>query len=345
MNLQSVLRHQAQACADLGSPFTARLLRLVAERLQPGTAIADRLLTWPGDIGPSAQSVPLRLAGSLHGLVLSGTAPNLAAAYPPHGVDDDTLWAAIVQSLQDHETTLQTWLNSPPQTNEVRRSACLIAIGHWLGDRHGLPLILTEIGASAGLNLMWDHYALSLPDQLRGPTDAALTLTPDWQGDLPPNATVDIAERRGVDLNPLNPHAPEDALRLQAYIWPDQMDRMARTRAAIGVAQVPVDAADAIAWLPQRLETPRPGHLHLIYSTIAWQYLPDAARAKGDTLIAAAGARATADAPLARFAMEADGQSPGAGMTVQLWPGGAVHDMGRIDYHGRWIDWRNGGPS
>ena len=47
---------------------------------------------------------------------------------------------------------LLDWVQSPPQTNEVRRSAGLIASAHWLDARFRLPLHLSELGASVDLN-------------------------------------------------------------------------------------------------------------------------------------------------------------------------------------------------
>lgn len=340
MSVRDAFRKQAMSCEGLGSPFAARLLRLIADRLEPGGAVADRILNWPGNVGSAGASVPLRLAGTLHGLVLDGTAPELAAQYPPNGSDDNTLWHTIETALHTHEARIQSWLDSPPQTNEVRRSAALIAVAHWLTARTVLPLILSEIGASAGLNLHWDRYALDLPGVTLGPDRPALTLAPDWTGPLPPMARPRIADRRGVDLNPLNPSDPVHVVRLLSYIWPDQPDRMARTRAALNLPPAPVDRADAIDWLGPRLTATHPGHLHLIGHTVAWQYLPGDARARGTALIIEAGARATGDAPLAWFGMEADGQSPGAALTLRLWPGDVTLPMGRADFHGRWIDWQ-----
>ena len=37
--------------------------------------------------------------------------------------------------------------------------------------------------------------------------------------------------------------------------------------------------------------------------------------------------------------MEADGLSPGAALTLTLWPGGETIPLGRADFHGRWVDW------
>lgn len=340
MSLQQAMIRQAEACEALGSPFNARLLRLAAARLAPGTAVADRLLSWPGDLGPSGQSVPLRFAGVLHGLVLSARAPALVAAYPPNKVDDDTLWHAVEGALSDHADHAMVWLNSPPQTNEVARSAALIAAGHWLAARYDLPMILSEVGASAGLNLMWPRYGLDLPEGRFGPKDAVLTLRPDWSGDTPPPSPPRVLSGRGVDLNPLDIRDPQQALRLRAYVWPDQSARLTRLTQAIAAADAPVDRADALDWLPGRLDDQPEGTLHVVYHTVAWQYLPDDAQARGNAMFEAAGARATPTRPLARFQMEADG-GRGAALCLTTWPGGETRPMGRADFHGRWLDWKN----
>jgi hypothetical protein len=49
VTVREAFRLQAAHCTDLGSPFTARLCILVAERLSPGSAVADRVLDLPGD--------------------------------------------------------------------------------------------------------------------------------------------------------------------------------------------------------------------------------------------------------------------------------------------------------
>jgi hypothetical protein len=310
-----------------------RLMKGLAEGLRPGTPVADRVLDWQGDPSSRADSVPLRLAGGLHALILTGQAPELAAAYAS-GADPT---ATALAMLQKHKAFLLDWLIFPPQTNEVRRSAPLIAAAHWLTARFGLPLTLSELGASAGLNLLWDHYALQVGDQTLGPADPVLTLAPDWTGPTPSLATPTILDRRGVDLNPLDPVS--DRLRLLAYLWADQPDRIARTQAALDCAarlRPQIDRADAADWLETRLGAPDKGTLHLVYHTVAWQYFPPATQSRALAAMATAGHRA----PMARLSMEADGQSPGAATTLTLWPGGEVIPLGRADFHGRWIDWQ-----
>ena len=68
---------QSKDCAALGSPFMGRLMALCAARDWPKGTVRDRVFGWTGDLGPRAQSVPLRLAGALHALHLQGD-PTLA---------------------------------------------------------------------------------------------------------------------------------------------------------------------------------------------------------------------------------------------------------------------------
>lgn len=340
MTPRAAFERQARACAALGSPFMAQLLTQCAQNWSDDLPLAAKFADIKGDIGPAGQSVPLRLASGLHALVLSHRAPDLAALYPPFSASDAQLWAGVHQVLHDHAGFLDDWCNSAPQTNEIRRSVALIAAGHLLADRFDLPFTLSELGASGGLNLMWDRFALDLGGTSYGPANPALRLATEWHGGPPPRSAPTVAERRGVDLNPLDPGRPADALRLLAYLWPDQPERLHRTRAAIAAHTAIVDRGDAIDWLDQRLAAPRHGSLHLIYHTVAWQYFPAASQARGTALIQAAGARATETAPLAWLSMENDGDDQGAALALRLWPGDHHVTLGRFDFHGRWMRWQ-----
>ena len=338
--LAAAFLEQASHCDKLGSAFMARLLRLVAQHWPIEGALAQRLEAWPGDIGPKGASLPLRLASALHALVLNGQSAQLRSAYPPHHTNDDQLIKAVQTTLTRHGRFIENWLTHPPQTNEVARSAGLIPAAMWLQHQYKLPIFLSELGASAGLNLGFDRFALTVPGHRFGPDQPILDLAPDWYGPVPTGLWPHIAERGGVDLNPLDPTKPEDATRLIAYQWPDQPERIARTRAAIAHHSANVDAGDAIDWLAHRLKLPRDGHLHLIYHTIAWQYFPPEQQARGRALLAHAGAQATKQTPLAWLSIEADASDQqGAAITLQLWPANVIFDLGRADFHGRWIDW------
>jgi hypothetical protein len=343
---QAAFLGQADSCAALGSPFTARLLRLLAERGLPEGPVRERIGAWRGDITARGASVPLRLAGALHGLVLEGRAPILAQIYPPAApVWDDLLHGRAAAVIAAEPGWIDARLDLPPQTNEVGRSAALIAAASWLSAVSRLPMRLSELGASAGLNLLFDQYALEVGDRQLGARHPALTLTPDWRGAAPPRAAPVVLDRAGADLSPIDPVAGR--LRLLSFIWPDQPLRLARSRAALDLAarRPPrVARMDAADFLAMRLNDPQDGALHMIFHTIAWQYFPPGTQRRCLDLLSAAGARATSDRPLARIAMEADGDPDGAALTATLWPGGDTHMLGRADFHGRWIDWQASPP-
>ena len=89
---------QAEACEVLGSAFTASLCRRFGAHLSQDTAVGRLCLGWSGDPSPSADSVPLRLCGGMHALVLSGRDAKLAEHYPPHG-EIAPQWAVIEPAL------------------------------------------------------------------------------------------------------------------------------------------------------------------------------------------------------------------------------------------------------
>jgi len=75
----------------------------------------------------------------------------------------------------------------------------------------------------------------------------------------------------------------------------------------------------------------------MVYHTIAWQYFPETTKARCEAAMTAAAARG----PVARLAMEADEKrSEGAAITLTLYSERKVIPLGRVDFHGRWLDWR-----
>ena len=125
-------------------------------------------------------------------------------------------------------------------------------------------------------NLNWHRYHLATDPGDQGPA-GGVVLRPEWRGEpAPAPCAMRINDAVGVDLRPVD--ALADPLRLLAYCWPDQADRMARLRAALALAAdhpPRVSAGDAGEWLTAQLENPAPmGTLRVVYHTIAWQYFP-----------------------------------------------------------------------
>jgi hypothetical protein len=336
---------QARHCHDLDSPFMVRLCMLFSRHLKQDSTFTERLLALPHPDNFWGVALPLRVAGALHALVLTQQCDMLAKVYPPHhdDVSDEELWDAIMHAIQVHEDFFVPYLGNAPQTNEVRRSGILLPGFLVIAKKTGLPFTLSELGASAGINLCWDEFAYRLGDITWGKQHSNITLAPQWLGKPPPDALpISVSSRAACDLSPINFLDPDEKLKLLSYIWADQHDRFTRTDHALDILtekKYKVDCADISQWLPARLAQDTTGTVHVIYHTIAWNYQSDDEKQRNRRVIEAAGAKATHHAPLAWLRFEADDEDPGAALTLTLWPDGSEHTLGRADYHGRWIDW------
>jgi hypothetical protein len=344
--IRKAFAKQAEGCAKLGSPFTARLCHTIGPRLDRSTEIGRRILDWPTGPDLSDQAVPLRLAGGLHALVRAGRLERLAALYPPSPLPSaEALWDGVSEALVEAEDELLPWLESAPQTNEVARAAVLMAGLLVVAAKTRHKLALYELGASAGLTLILDRYAYRLGTRHVGMPQASVMLAPEWNGGDPPAAELRVADRRGTDLNPLNVTNPADRDRVLAYIWADQADRIARAEAALAIAAADpptIDGGDAAEWLDQWItREAEPGTTRVVMHSIALQYFPDDAVARITAHLEEVGQAATADAPLAWLRYERD---PGAGgspdLRLRLWPDGSDTVLALADPHGGRVDWR-----
>lgn len=252
-----------------------------------------------------ADVVHLRLLGGLQRIVLEGRAPTLEPWYD----DPDALPApeeareVLLPVLAAHAEELARALDIAPQTNEVGRSACL-AVGLFAAvRRHRTGRVrLLEPGASAGLNLNVDHYRVVGPDWSWGPADSPVVLDTQAAGILP--EPVEIVERRGCDLAPVDAADPAGAVHLTSFVWPFHRDRRARLTAALAVARahpVVVDRAPASQWLAEQLTRPaEPGVLTVVWQSITQQYWP----AEESEAVAAVIERAREHLRLAHISME-----------------------------------------
>ena len=345
--VRAAFARQEGWCTSLGSPLTALLCGLAARRLDRGTPLGRRILDWPADPGPGVDALPLRLAGGMHALARRGH-PALDPLYPPHPLPDaDVLWAAMQAALRTPE--LAPWLDGVPQTNEVSRSAALMAGLLVVAAETRFPVALYELGASAGLNLLLDRYDIHLGGVRAGTPGSGVMVRPDWTGPPPPDTPVRVTHRRGVDLRPGDVRDAVHRERLRAYVWPDQQDRVARLEAALAIAQAGppvVDAGDAADWTEAQVAlAPQPGVTRVLMHSVAWTYFPAPTQARIATHMAAAGARATADAPLAWLGFE---PSPGhlqpPALRLRTWPGGPVRLLGTGSPHGHWLRWGGDQP-
>jgi hypothetical protein len=281
MRLAVRFRRHADALVRSGrSPLYVRLMRAAADDIDAGGVVA-RLFA---GISTPPGSVPqLRLVGALHYLVLAGRAPALAAFYPSAGGDRpvDGVWPVAEAVMEEHFDQVRERVHRTVQTNEPGRSAVLFAGLLWLTDRHRRPIRLLEVGASAGLNLLADRYLYSVDGRELGDPDSQLRFVDPWMP--PPPIDLDraasalrIVARAGCDLSPLDPTHADDQLTLLSYIWPDELHRIDRMRAALAVAErdpVPIAARKGSEWLRDALAAGPGGELTVVWHSVMRQYV------------------------------------------------------------------------
>lgn len=341
MDLHSAVRHQAQVCAELGSPMYADVLTRVAADIAHGGAFAAVLTGHEHDPGPSA--IALRLLGSVHRLVLDGTASGLAAYYPSLGGSwqSEPGWDALVRVVREHAGAVRTWLDQPPQTNEVGRSAVLLGGLRHVVAEHGQPVRLLEVGASGGLNLLADRYCLLDEDgRAHGRADSPVRLHGAWAGRRPPDVAVQVVDRLGFDVAPVDVATHAGRLTLLSYVWPDQTARMQRLRDAFRVAdETPVSvrrqsARDAVGDL--RL---RDGVTTVLWHSVMWQYMSRDDQQAVAARVERLGAQASSRRPFAHLSFEPQ-RRPVAGprheflVALRTWPGGARRILAAAAPHG-----------
>ncbi len=342
--IRATFAKQAVWCERLGSPLTACLVAGLGVALDRSTKTGHRVLDWSGRADALGDAVALRLAGALNALVCSGRLPELARVYPPNELPDQAvLTRAAMAAIVDADGEICAWLDHPPQTNEVARSAVLYPGMCFIAEATGLPLALYEIGASGGLNLFADRFSYRFGGERRGDIASGVVLSPKWSGAAPPAGDARIVRRMGCDRNPLDITRADHRDRLLAYIWPDQPTRVERIKAALEIARrdpPEMAAMDAADWVEAEIsEAPEAGVTRVLFHSIAYQYFPDDVKRRIVARMEAAGAQATRRAPLAWLAFEQH-DDDGPRLILRLWPDGGMQELAAAGAHVHAIDWK-----
>jgi hypothetical protein len=214
------------------------------ERLARGIAQDPEVLSIAAH-ARAGQPAPNLLLAAVHYLLLRGAQhpltafyPSLSPGIPPPADPYPSFHSFCLGHAEEIQRLLATRL---VQTNEVRRCGCLLpAFGLVARRAEGRPLALVEIGASAGLNLLWDYYGYDYGDYGRyGVAAAAVQIVCAVRGtERPPLPAVlpAVARRVGLDLNPIDVRDPDAALWLRALVWPDEAGRADLLQHAMHIA-------------------------------------------------------------------------------------------------------------
>jgi hypothetical protein len=226
------------------------------------------------------------------------------------------------------------------QTNEPARCATLLPALARVPE----PLALIEVGASAGLTLLFDRYSYDYGDRrIAGSDPDAPTLRCAVRGPVPlPARLPAIAWRAGLDLHPLDVTRDDDVRWLSCLVWPGESDREARLAAAIASARrdpPPVYPGDLLTDLPElAARAPAEATLVIFHSAVL-AYVAAEARERF--------ARTVRGLAAVWLSNEAPGVVPGLPLTdfrdgtFVLGLGGRT-PLAFTDGHGTWLQWLDG---
>ncbi len=332
---------QAATCRRMDGDFVAHICALLPDAVA-GTALQDRIIHWPRDLW--ADAVALRLCGALHRLVIDEKDAALARYYAKLVADRETALPLMHAALVTHADFIDRYIDLPPQTNEIGRSAALLPGLLAVARRFGRPIALYEIGSSAGLNLNMDRFCYRYGDQTWGDQGFAAPIAPRLTGAVPClGGDMHIASRLGCDQSPLDVRRSDDRRRLMSYLWPGQHERFARQAAAVEVFRghpAPIKTMDAADFVEAELRARPRGQAFVLFHSLIWSYLDDARQQRIATALAKHGKSASQESPIAWLRLEGFESQRHAKLQLDLWPGGDSHHLADVEFHGRWIDWR-----
>lgn len=338
--LAQVFKRFAKEAHVGGSPLYASLADAIAND--------PDLLT----IASSAahRPVPNLLFGAVHYLLLSGASHKLSSFYPSLSPDPRPAAEAYPYFREfclKYEHDIRVLLSSRlVQTNEVARCSYLLPAFAFISDRNpGSPLSIVDIGASAGLHLLWNRYRYQYDAKIVGDQSSPVRIKAEVRGSNPPpipNTFPPVAFQVGLDLNPVDVTDSDSALWLRALVWPEHERRADRLKSAIDLAITnppPLMAGDALKTLPTVLDhAPSDSTLCIFHAHTINQFSLDE-RSRFDSL-------------LDEYSMERDLYLLSAEMltrqdytTVELASirsgTRSTRKLANVDAHGSWLQWAN----
>jgi hypothetical protein len=223
------------------------------------------------------------------------------------------------------------------QTNEPARCAVLLPALAALPE----PLALIEVGASAGLTLLPDHYSYDYAGhRVAGTDQQAPVLRCEPRGPVPlPGRVPAVQWRAGLDLNPLDVTSGEDMHWLRCLLWPGEGDREQRLAAAIATARrdpPAVHRGDLVTDLAALAGQAPPGATLVVYHSSVLAYVDQAQRQQFAAVVRDLGAVwLSSEAPGILPDVTAPASEPAACWLVR--DGETV--LALTDGHGAWLRW------
>ncbi len=283
----------------------------------------------------AADTLMLRFLGSLPP---EKRQPNLLFAAARYLLGDPVDSTGLRSLVRRHGAELaEVMMARRTQTNEPARCATLLPALARLPP----PLALIEVGASAGLTLLFDRYSYDYAGyRLAGQDPQAPVLRCMPRGPVPlPDRIPAISWRAGLDLSPLDVTSDDDVRWLSCLVWPGEGDREQRLAAAIAAARRDppvIHRGDLLTDLPALAARAPADATLVVYHSAVLAYVTPAGRQRF--------AAAVRGLPGSWLSNEGPGVLPGisvpacAGAPFVLARDGRV-PLALTDSHGTWLQW------
>ena len=346
------------AASRLTSTTTAEIFNRYARQVYSGRSplyerLSLRIAEDPELLALAANArkntaLPNLFFGAVHLLLLKGDRHPLSAFYPSlsGSAKPDYSYPYFRSFILEHREEIREIITTHlVQTNEVGRCACLVPAFEIVARQaKRRPLALVEIGASAGLTLLWDRYGYNYGDGLQcgdpnSPVQIECSLRGENRPPIPKKFPT-IASRVGVDLNPIDLDDPESVLWLRALIWPEHHNRVKQLQAAIQLARrypPKVIPGDALELLPSILTSIPEDQVLCVYHSFVTSFLSHEAREKLRSLIA----QHAEKRPLFLVSLEWYGkmEHPQLELVSYQQDVETGRILARCNSHGEWLEW------
>lgn len=309
------------------APVTAEVLRECAR----DSAALDLVPAEP------SWDVPHRLLAAVRLLASQGEVEDFEAASDP--------WAVFRSVLLEHGVWIARFVREQPvQTHVVQRCWALLPLFLSIARVAQKPLALIELGASGGLNLLWDRYFYRYEAGTWGEQASGVSLSGEERVPIPPDllkVKVAIRSRRGIDLNPVDVTS-EDGLRLlRAFKKSDRYAALLDAAANVFRKDPPeLIRGNYLLLLPELLQQRQGDSLTVVYQTHSTVYLSDAERRELRLIIDSAGREGPLgwiSTPTPEEHGERRGDYP---LELAMWPEGKRRIVARTDVGATSLTWQ-----
>jgi len=205
----------------------------------------------------------------------------------------------------------------------------------------GSPLHLIDIGAAAGLNLLFERFLLDYGQLAWGDSTSNVRIACELRNsaDLPLDGwEAIVCHRIGVDLNPVDVTSESDARWLKALVWPEQLERANVLGEAMEIAgKEPPQLlhGDAVALLPGLLADVSGDETPCVYHSYTLEYFSEDSRKAFQQILDDFGVRRDL------YFVEMSGIEPNGSVRLTSWRDGARETLRLAECppHGQWLRW------